>query len=66
MDLEQLLGDEADSLLNYTATAFPSDWLTLPGPTYLDDVMSISDRPPDREAFGPMLQGSVKTCLSAA
>ncbi len=46
MDLEQLLGDEADSLLNYKATAFPSDWLTLPGPNYIDDVMSISDRSP--------------------
>ena len=46
MDLEHLLGNEADSLLNHKATAFPSDWLTLPGPTYLDDVMSISDRSP--------------------
>ena len=46
MDLEHLLGNEADSLLNHKATAFPSDWLTLPGPAYLDDVMSISDRSP--------------------
>ena len=46
MDVEHLLGNEADSLLNHKATAFPSDWLTLPGPTYLDDVMSISDRSP--------------------
>ncbi len=33
MNLEQLLGDEADSLLNHEAKAFPSEHLILPGPT---------------------------------
>jgi len=46
MDLTQLLGDEADSLLNHKATAFPSELLTQPGPDYLDRVLSWSDRSP--------------------
>ena len=46
MNLEQLLGDEADSLLNHKATAFPSEWLTLPGPSYIDDIFVQSDRTP--------------------
>ena len=46
MDLEQLLGDEADSLLNHTATAFPSEWLTHPGGDFIDRVLSQSDRSP--------------------
>ena len=32
MDLHFLLGDEAESLLTHTCTAFPKDLLTLPGP----------------------------------
>lgn len=35
MDLEKLLGAEADSLLNYKATAFPADNLMHPGPEHL-------------------------------
>jgi fructose-bisphosphate aldolase, class I len=46
MDYEQLLGDEASSLLQHTATAFPKEWLTTPGPTYLDDVFAWTDRSP--------------------
>ena len=46
MDLNELLGDEADSLLNHKATAFPSELLTQPGPDYLDRVLSWSDRSP--------------------
>ena len=46
MNVEQLLGAEADSLLHHTATAFPSDLLTLPGPDVLDDVFRDSDRSP--------------------
>ena len=46
MNLEQLLGDEADSLLNHVATAFPSEHLTLPGPDVIDDVFRDSDRSP--------------------
>ena len=46
MDLHFLLGDEAESLLTHTCTAFPKDLLTLPGPGYLDDVVAGSDRSP--------------------
>jgi len=44
MTLEQLLGDEADSLLNHEAKAFPSEHLVLPGPDHLDRVFVESDR----------------------
>ena len=46
MNLEQLLGDEADTLLNHRATAFPSEHITLPGPDVIDDVFRDSDRSP--------------------
>jgi class I fructose-bisphosphate aldolase len=46
MNLEQLLGNEAESLLTHRATAFPSEYLTLPGPDYLDRIFIDSDRPP--------------------
>ncbi len=46
MNLEQLLGDEADSLLNHTATAFPAEHLTVPGPGVVHDVFRDSDRSP--------------------
>ncbi|MHB1583588.1 MAG: class I fructose-bisphosphate aldolase [Acidimicrobiales bacterium] len=46
MDIEQLLGDEADSLLRHEAKAFPADGLVLPGPDFLDRVFRDSDRPP--------------------
>ena len=45
-DLQALLGDDADALLGYTAKAFPSEHLTLPGPDYLDRVFTDSDRNP--------------------
>jgi fructose-bisphosphate aldolase, class I len=44
MDLEKLLGDEADSLLNHTAKAFPAEHLLLPGPDHLDRIFIDSDR----------------------
>ncbi len=46
LDLHALLGDDADSLLGYTAKAFPSDGLVLPGPDYLSRVFTDSDRSP--------------------
>jgi class I fructose-bisphosphate aldolase len=46
MDIEQLLGDEADTLLRHEAKAFPADGLVLPGPDFLDRVFRDSDRPP--------------------
>ncbi len=44
-DVHELLGDEAESLLNHEATAFPRDRLTLPGPDFVDRVFLSSDRP---------------------
>ena len=46
MDLHYLLGDEAESLLTHTSTAFPQSLLTLPGPDFIDDVVAQSDRSP--------------------
>jgi class I fructose-bisphosphate aldolase len=46
MDTASLLGDEASSLLEYTATAFPKERLTAPGPDFLDEVFAWSDRSP--------------------
>jgi len=46
MDIAALLGDEASSLLDHKATAFPKEGLTLPGPDYLQDVFTQTDRSP--------------------
>jgi class I fructose-bisphosphate aldolase len=46
MDIAALLGDDASSLLDHQATAFPKEKLTLPGPSFLDDVFTWSDRSP--------------------
>ena len=44
MDIASILGDEAPSLLKHVATAFPSELLVAPSPTFLDDVFVESDR----------------------
>ena len=46
MDIAALLGDEASSLLEHKAVAFPKELLTTPGPDYLNDVFALSDRSP--------------------
>ena len=46
LDLHALLGEDADALLGYTAKAFPSENLVLPGPDYLSRVFTDSDRSP--------------------
>ncbi len=46
MDIASLLGDEASSLLDHKATAFPKEMLTIPGPNYIDDVFTLTDRSP--------------------
>jgi fructose-bisphosphate aldolase, class I len=46
MDIASLLGDDASLLLDHKATAFPKEWLTLPGPSFLNDVFTWSDRTP--------------------
>jgi len=40
-----LLGEEAESLLNHTCTGIPKEMLHLPGPDYVDRVMVQTDRP---------------------
>jgi fructose-bisphosphate aldolase, class I len=45
MDLQKLLGDDAQSLLTYECKGITRDDLHLPGPNVIDDVMSWTDRP---------------------
>lgn len=45
MDLSALLGAEADDLLNHRCKGIPSEDLQLPGPDFVDRVLSLSDRP---------------------
>jgi class I fructose-bisphosphate aldolase len=44
--IEQLLGEEADSLLNHRSQTIPSDLLHVPGPDFIDRVWTGSDRSP--------------------
>jgi fructose-bisphosphate aldolase, class I len=43
--IEQILGEEAESLLGHTCETIPADRLTLPGADWVDRVMIDSDRP---------------------
>ena len=45
-DITALLGNEAETLLTYTCTGISKDQLYLPGPDFIDRVMSESDRRP--------------------
>jgi fructose-bisphosphate aldolase, class I len=44
--IEEILGDEAESLLTYHSNAIAKERLHLPGPDFLDRTVSISDRSP--------------------
>ncbi|MEQ9568848.1 MAG: class I fructose-bisphosphate aldolase [Longimicrobiales bacterium] len=44
--IADILGDEADSLLNHRSSAIPKDTLHLPGPDFVDRVWLASDRSP--------------------
>ncbi|MGC9522740.1 MAG: class I fructose-bisphosphate aldolase [Anaerolineae bacterium] len=44
-DIRELLGDEADSLLNHVCETVPKEQLHLPGPDFVDRVCALSDRP---------------------
>jgi class I fructose-bisphosphate aldolase len=46
-NIADLLGDEADSLLNYQARGFAKDQLHLPGPDFVDRIMLPTDRSPN-------------------
>jgi len=43
--LVELLGDEAQGLLGHTCSGIPKDTLHLPGPDFVERVVSASDRP---------------------
>jgi fructose-bisphosphate aldolase, class I len=43
--VERILGDAAEDLLTHRCTTIPAERLVLPGPTWVEDVMSVSDRP---------------------
>ncbi|GHE21436.1 class I fructose-bisphosphate aldolase [Halomonas urumqiensis] len=45
-DIAKLLGNDADDLLGHTCQGVPRDSLHLPGPDFVDRVVSASDRPP--------------------
>jgi class I fructose-bisphosphate aldolase len=46
VDIQSLLGAEADSLLTHEAKGIPKEDLVLPGPDYVERVLSLSDRSP--------------------
>jgi class I fructose-bisphosphate aldolase len=46
VDIQSLLGDEAESLLTHESKGIPRDDLHLPGPDYIERVFSLSDRSP--------------------
>ena len=46
MDIQSLLGAEAESLLTHEAKGIPKEDLNLPGPDYVDRVLAQSDRSP--------------------
>ncbi len=46
IDVEKLLGNEADYLLNHESKTIPKEMLHLPGPDFVDRIAMISDRPP--------------------
>src|SRR5882724_7755958 len=45
-DIEQILGNEAESLLTYQCRTVPKEMLHLPGPDFIDRVMVATDRRP--------------------
>jgi class I fructose-bisphosphate aldolase len=46
MDLAALLGDEAEALLGHVSKGIPKEQLELPGPDFIDRVITHSDRSP--------------------
>lgn len=44
--IEEILGDEAESLLTYQSRTIPKEMLHLPGPDFIDRVCVVSDRQP--------------------
>jgi len=46
VDIQSLLGDEAETLLGHVSKGVPKEDLNLPGPDYIERVMIDSDRSP--------------------
>jgi fructose-bisphosphate aldolase, class I len=46
VDIQHLLGDEAEHLLSHESKGIPKEDLTLPGPDYVDRVFTATDRSP--------------------
>ena len=46
MDLQSLLGDDAESLLGHTCAGVPASSIIAPGPDFIDRVMVPTDRSP--------------------
>ncbi|MGD0219577.1 MAG: fructose-bisphosphate aldolase, partial [Acidimicrobiales bacterium] len=45
IDIREVLGDEADFLLDHECKTIEREQLSLPGPDYIDRVLLASDRP---------------------
>jgi len=45
VDIQKYLGEDAEALLEYKATAVPAGDLVLPGPDFVDRVLTETDRP---------------------
>ncbi|MFL9843291.1 class I fructose-bisphosphate aldolase [Flavobacterium rhizosphaerae] len=45
-DIEQALGNEAESLLGFNSPKIPKDLLHTPSPTFIDDIFAQSNRSP--------------------
>lgn len=45
-DIITLLGDEAESLLNYRCTGIPKDSIQIPGADFVDNIFTLSNRKP--------------------
>jgi class I fructose-bisphosphate aldolase len=46
LDIEGLLGDKATYLLEHQCETISRDLLSLPGPDFVTDVLSVTDRSP--------------------
>jgi len=57
-EIEQLLGKQAQNLLGFNTPKISKDRLHLPGPKYVDEVFSISDRPKEVVSHLKKLFGS--------
>ncbi len=44
--IRELLGDDGPALLDYRAKGFSADSLHLPGPDFVDRMLSVTDRSP--------------------